>query len=90
MSIEKRIERIEAILDARGLDWDYPRVEDEPAKPPEPEYREPVLPADAGKECEFSPDGEAWGGGLLGGWSRMFWISDCGVYSRFARIKKDA
>ncbi len=39
MSIEKRIERIEAILDARGLDWDYPRVEDEPAKKPEPKRK---------------------------------------------------
>lgn len=47
MSIEKRLERVEAILDARGLDWDHPRVEEdhfadankmvakEPAKEPE-------------------------------------------------------
>ena len=34
MTIEKRIERIETILDARGLDWDHPRVEEEPAKEP--------------------------------------------------------
>jgi hypothetical protein len=66
------------------VDWLAPA---EPPKPPEPEYREPVPTADAGKECEFSNDGEAWWrGGLLG----SFWISDCGVYSRFARIKKDA
>ena len=32
MSIEKRLERLEAIVDARGLDWDHPRVEGEPAK----------------------------------------------------------
>lgn len=39
MSIEKRIERIEAILDARGLDWDHPRVEDEPPKEPPKKWR---------------------------------------------------
>ncbi|MFN7722930.1 MAG: hypothetical protein ACK5PD_16050 [Pirellulaceae bacterium] len=38
MAIEKRLERLEAILDARGLDWDHPRVADEPAKKPEPEH----------------------------------------------------
>jgi len=28
-TIEKRLERVESILDARGLDWDHPRVEDD-------------------------------------------------------------
>ena len=32
MTIGKRLERLEAILDARGLDWDHPRVADEPPK----------------------------------------------------------
>jgi hypothetical protein len=77
-------------VELHGCEWLFHRdwlAPAEPPKPPEPEYREPVPTADAGKECEFSNDGEAWWrGGLLG----SFWISDCGVYSRFARIKKDA
>jgi hypothetical protein len=158
MSIEKRIERIEAILDARGLDWDYPRVEDEPAKkpepehppdpgegyrilkknppedlqpgdeyepvasngdwvesenahtnrkqgpriwyrrkievakPPEPEYREPVLPGDCGKQCEFSDDGSRWFTLDLAGFNNCFnlpWLSRTETW-RYARIKKDA
>jgi hypothetical protein len=32
MSIEERLARVEKILDARGLDWDHPRVANEPAK----------------------------------------------------------
>ena len=39
MSIEKRIERLEAILDARGLDWDHPRVEEGPANEPPKKWR---------------------------------------------------
>jgi hypothetical protein len=161
MSIEKRIERLEAILDARGLDWDHPRVADEPAKEaepehpagpkpdpgegyrllsknppedlqpgdecmlaimgwalsgrartnrhqneslwyrrkietpeqPEPEYREPVLPADCGKGCEFSDDSISWEEGVLIGWranlNTFNWESGHDFY-RYARIKKDA
>jgi hypothetical protein len=33
----------------------------------EKKYREPVLPADAGKACEFSYNGENWGCGQLFG-----------------------
>jgi hypothetical protein len=165
MSIEKRIERLEAILDARGLDWDHPRVADEPAKeaepehpagpkpdpgegyrilskdppedlqpgdeyepvasngdwvesenahtnrkqgpriwyrrkietpkPPEPEYREPVLPGDAGKACEFSLDGNEWTEGKLRGYVDGFWKSFFGKsvgvkWWDHARIRKDA
>jgi hypothetical protein len=39
MTIEKRLERLEAILDARGLDWDHPRVTDEPPKEPPKKWR---------------------------------------------------
>ena len=115
MSIEKRLERVEAILDARGLDWDHPRVEDDhfvgagkmvadepakepvPAKPPKPEYREPVLPADVGKMCEFSNDGEFWDGFKLGGFvnhTDLKWralIATRLVYGyEYCRIKNDA
>ena len=178
MSIEKRLERLEAILDARGLDWDHPRVADEPAKQPawepkvgdwvrvtrpedwiewkhprwegsmhksdgmhkfdgqvgqierereghfqirgfvaskecsyifhrdwlspaeppasekpaEPEYREPVLPADAGKYCQFSDDGIKWRSGWLNGWVERShqWIARSGVHWQHCRIKKDA
>jgi len=67
----------------------------EPPKPPEPEYREPVLPADAGKECEFSDDGNAWTEGELRGYAGCFWQSVFGeskTVNRWyhARIKKDA
>lgn len=158
MTIEKRLERVEAILDARGLDWDHPRVEnaDDPAEksepehpagpkpepgegyrilskdpleelqdddecqgfdgvwfasgnaqmrrqqepclwyrrkiePPEPEYREPVLPADGGMECEFSEEGDFWSSGRLGGVRiGRGWFSTGGVCWRHCRIKKDA
>ena len=164
MTIEKRLERLEAIVDARGLDWDHPRVVEEPAKeaepehpagpkpdpregyrilakdppedlqpgdeyelapnawftsnnarthrkqeeeiwyrrkveppkPPEPEYREPVLPGDAGKECEFSDDCNEWTEGRLRGYAGCFWQSVCvgeSVEVKFwthARINKDA
>lgn len=163
MSIEKRLERLEAILDARGLDWDHPMVAEEPAKerepehpagpkpdpgegyrilskdpledltpgdefggcngkwirswnaettkkqgatcwyrrkievaqPPEPEYREPVLPADVGKLCEFSINGNDWTEGKLRGYACHLWQSvssevvGANVWM-FARIKKDA
>jgi hypothetical protein len=32
------------------------------------EYREPVLPADAHKKCEFSRDGVNWSSGILNAW----------------------
>lgn len=180
MTIEKRLERVEAILDARGLDWDHPRVDDDhfadankmvadepakepkpawepkvgdwvrvtrpgdwieweypkwegsmhqfegqvgqieceweghfqirgfaasnefryqfhrdwlsPAEPPKDEYREPVLPADAGKYCQFSDDGIEWRTGWLNGWGQRShqWVSHSGGHWRHCRIKKDA
>jgi hypothetical protein len=66
-----------------------------PAEPPEPEYREPVLPADAGKECEFSDDGNAWTEGKLRGYTGFCWqnyfVESVGEkWWAHARIKKDA
>ena len=169
MSIEERLARVEKILDARGLDWDHPKVDagekpeppakpkrwrrldpkelvqdgdwmnamrnrqdvnppdggwipadsfyfgrkagffyaaifarevtddanqcDQPADPPEPEYREPVLPGDAGKQCEFSDDGDFWTAGKLFAWmdtGGFPWRSTSGNHWRFARIRKDA
>ena len=188
-TIEKRLERVEAILDARGLDWDHPKVEgkpspvdfgdkdhpavmrqtmvfslsqsdknqpaneppkkwrilepgeevqegdwyadafyprqcwppskgawlevkvdsvkvgevatsglvfarpvaEEPPKPAEPEYREPVLPADAGERCEFSNDGNEWRNGSLDGYLKGYahsgWRDTNGVCWQHARIK---
>jgi hypothetical protein len=64
-----------------------------PAKPPEPEYREPVLPADAGKVCEFSDDGETWQTATLMGFSsdgeRAPWESENCLWDH-ARIKKES
>jgi len=73
----------------------------EASKPPEPEYREPVLPGDAGKVCEFSDDGNDWTEGKLRGYTGCFWQSVFGELVGFgelldvkwwthARIKKDA
>ncbi len=74
----------------------------EVAQPPEPEYREPVLPADAGKVCEFSDDDKTWRSGYLkgfdydehrhqgAGWRRNETCSSDRARHRFARIKKDA
>ena len=61
-------------------------------KPPEPEYREPVLPADAGKYCQFSNDGIEWRTGWLNGWGQRShqWISHSGGHWRHARIKKES
>ena len=67
-------------------------VAKEPAKEPEPEYREPVLPADAGQYCQFSDDGIEWRSGWLNGWVQRShqWISHSGGHWRHCRIKKDA
>ena len=64
----------------------------EPPKPPEPEYREPVLPGDAGKACEFSLDGNEWVTDTLIGFSlheMAPWESKECLWEH-ARIKKDA
>lgn len=82
-----------------GVDWFFHRDWLSPAeppateKPPEPEYREPVLPADCGKGCEFSDDSISWEEGDLIGWranlNTFNWESDHDSY-RYARIRKNA
>lgn len=85
-----------------GIDWFFHRdwlspsikhFAEPPAidKPPEPEYREPVLPADGGMACEFSEEGDFWSSGRLGGVRiGRGWFSTGGVCWRHCRIKKDA
>ena len=74
-------------------DWLSPAEPPATEKPPEPEYREPVLPADVGKECEFSDDSISWEEDDLIGWranlNTFNWESARDSY-RYARIKKDA
>jgi hypothetical protein len=57
-------------------------------------YREPVLPADYGKVCEFSYDGKCWIEGKLGGycladWSitQFRWRNNNGTAYRHCRIE---
>jgi hypothetical protein len=81
---------------------DEPAKEPEPPKPPEPQYREPVLPADAGKLCEFSDDDKTWRSGYLkgfdydehrhqgAGWRRNQNCSSDRARHSFARIKKES
>jgi len=81
---------------------DEPAKEPEPPKPPEPQYREPVLPADAGKLCEFSDDDKTWRSGYLkgfdydehrhqgAGWRRNQNCSSDRARHCFARIKKES
>ena len=71
-------------------DWLSPA---EPPQPPEPEYREPVLPRDAGKRCEFSNDGKSWADSKLFAWmdtGDFPWSSTSVNHWRYARIRKDA
>lgn len=76
----------------QGIDWFFHRDWLSPAEPPEPEYREPVLPADAGEQCEFSRDGKEWCKFLLAGWQvdNNPWICERYHCWPYARIKKDA
>jgi len=66
----------------------------ETPKPPEPEYREPVLPGDSGKVCEFSDDNENWHRRKLAYWIKseygFVWWSESGDLYKYARIRKDA
>lgn len=76
-------------------DWLTPADPPATEKPPEPEYREPVLPGDAGKVCEFSIDGNAWTEAKLRGYAGHLWQSVCSEvvgakHWVHARIKKDA
>ena len=71
------------------------KVAEEPVEEPEPEYEEPILPRDAGKQCEFSKDGKNWFKGQLVGWrdAATPWVSDKSfkyIMCRHARIRKDA
>jgi len=87
-------------VELHGCEWLFHRdwlAPAEPPKPPEPEYREPVLPADAWKECEFSNDGEEWVYFKLGGFinhTDLKWralIAYDLVYGyEHCRIRKDA
>jgi hypothetical protein len=47
-------------------------------------YREPVLPADWGRECEFSNDKETWTKGTLAGYLSYFFSMNR-WYGRFER-----
>jgi hypothetical protein len=61
------------------------------SRPAEPQYRIPSLPADAGKECEFSDDGKTWVILNLDGWlPALKWVSKGEGCWDHARIKKDA
>ena len=76
-----------------GFCWQFHRDWLSPAEPPEPEYREPVLPQDAGKPCEFSDDGSKWHSGSLYGWTQFTrqWVSGSHQKKwRHCRIQKDA
>jgi hypothetical protein len=60
---------------------------------PAKKYREPILPPDYEKECEFSDDGKRWVKGLLVGWSKLedvdefTWINASGCGYKYARIE---
>jgi hypothetical protein len=59
----------------------------------EKKYREPVLPQDWGKECEFSDFGEYWVWSGLVGWCKDHegvnsnWVADSGLWYKHARIE---
>ena len=72
-------------------DWLTPAEPPVSERPTEPEYREPVLPADGGMACEFSEEGDFWSSGRLGGVRiGRGWFSTGGVCWRHCCIKKDA
>jgi hypothetical protein len=81
-----------------GIDWFFKRDWLSPAEPPEPEYREPVLPGDLGKWAELSQDGSVWHRWRLCGCYRragdkeISWnaVNAGNISFRHARIKKDA
>jgi len=59
------------------------------------QYREPVLPADCGKECEFSDDGVNWAVGILQGYVKYAaeddipWKTRGHSYGKYCRIACD-
>ena len=85
----------EEVMASDGCVFARPVAEEpakEPVEPPQPEYREPVLPADFCKPCEFSITGKDWYESLLAGFQahRNPWISSDQGRWNYARIKKDA
>lgn len=83
------------LLDAHGSIrtgghyWGVPRIILRRVK----QYREPVLPADYGKQCEFSDDGKTWVMDNLGWWhptSGWRSIDDHGEYWNHCRIEKES
>ena len=98
--IKSRLDRLvemasDHFVGAGKMVAEEPAKEPEPAaseKPPEPEYREPVLPADAGEPCEFSITGKDWYSSLLAGFQvhNNPWISSDQGRWNYARIRKDA
>ena len=55
------------------------------------QYREPVLPADYGKQCEFSDDGEQWCIEGVSWWHPVSgWMSCGGEYWKHCRIEKES
>jgi hypothetical protein len=71
-------------------DWLSPAEPPEPLKPPKPEYREPVLPGDFDRPCDFSSNGIQWRNGCLRGYVPSGWRDTNGVCWPCCRIKKDA
>jgi len=56
------------------------------------QYREPVLPADAGKECEFCYDANRWDLAIvesLDGYRKGVWITTSGGVFTYCRIEAD-
>jgi hypothetical protein len=54
------------------------------------QYREPVLPADAGEPCNFSDDRINWCGGILKGYMQQDgWFDEEGTHWHYCRIEAD-
>jgi hypothetical protein len=54
------------------------------------QYREPVLPADEGRICEFCDDDKNWHQGFiaeLDGYRKGWWLTDDGVEYEHCRIE---
>lgn len=91
-----RVSRYEKKWGARlvnldGVDFFFDPNWLSPAETSKDEYREPMLPADAGERCEFSNDGNEWRNGWLDGYLRGYahsgWRDTNGVCWQHARIK---
>lgn len=72
--------------------WEIPRIILRRVK----QYREPVLPADYGKECEFSDDGKNWERHPLLGFCKdsadsceRIWFCG-GFWAKHCRIEKES